>query len=164
MLVSQVAKEVGVSPDTIRYYARLGLLPEAGRTAGGHRWFDGRTLERIRFIQGAQWFGLRLDEIGDLLRISDEGLCPCQHTQSLLERKIAAVEQQRTQLDHVHTVLRQILEQSGKEGFNDEAMLQAAAHRAASCGCSGCQAPASDEQTRLEAQRRRIERQLAALD
>ena len=37
--VSELAQSAGVSADTIRYYERLGLLPEAGRTQAGYRQF-----------------------------------------------------------------------------------------------------------------------------
>jgi len=44
-------------------YRRLGLLPETGRTGAGHRYYDEAALERHRFIKGAQWFELRLEQI-----------------------------------------------------------------------------------------------------
>jgi DNA-binding transcriptional MerR regulator len=35
----EVAEMSGVSPDTIRYYERLGILPHASRTASGYRMY-----------------------------------------------------------------------------------------------------------------------------
>ncbi|HEV2071017.1 MAG TPA: MerR family transcriptional regulator [Acidimicrobiales bacterium] len=64
-------------PDTVRYYERLGLLPETGRTGGGHRYYDEAALERLRFIKGAQWFELRSDEIRELLELFDADGCAC---------------------------------------------------------------------------------------
>ena len=52
--VSELAGRAGISPDTVRYYGRLGLLPETGRTGAGHRYYDEAALERLRFIKGAQ--------------------------------------------------------------------------------------------------------------
>lgn len=89
--VSELAQSAGVSPDTIRYYERLGLLPEAGRTQAGYRQFDEGDARRIRFIKDAQRLGLTLTEIGELLQIQDNGACPCGHTKSLLERRLAQV-------------------------------------------------------------------------
>ncbi|HEU4868237.1 MAG TPA: MerR family transcriptional regulator, partial [Actinomycetota bacterium] len=75
--VSEIAKRAGVSPDSIRYYEGLGLLATAGRTPSGYRQFDEDAVKRIHFIKDAQSLGLRLDEIGELLKIQDDGACPC---------------------------------------------------------------------------------------
>ncbi len=116
--VSALAKAAGLSVDTVRYYARLGLLPEVGRTRGGHRYFDERAIDRLQFIKGAQWFDLRLDEIRHLLRVSDEGGADRSYTKSLLEQKIAAIDAQRDRLDHIRAVLGELVDNAG-ERFND---------------------------------------------
>lgn len=89
--VSELAQSAGVSADTIRYYERLGLLPEASRTHAGYRQFQEGDTRRIRFIKDAQRLGLTLTEIGELLKIQDNGACPCGHTKTLLERRLAQV-------------------------------------------------------------------------
>jgi DNA-binding transcriptional MerR regulator len=89
--VSELAQSAGVSADTIRYYERLGLLPEASRTDAGYRQFKEADARRLRFIKDAQRLGLSLTEIGELLNIQDNGACPCGHTKSLLERRLAQV-------------------------------------------------------------------------
>ena len=61
--VAQLARSVGIKPDTIRYYEEAGLLPPAQRTAAEHRRYDDTAVGRPRFIQGAQRLGLRLREI-----------------------------------------------------------------------------------------------------
>ena len=58
--VAELAELVGVSPDTIRYYERAGLLPRPPRTRSGYRSYDTQAIDRLRFIQGAQRLGLRL--------------------------------------------------------------------------------------------------------
>jgi DNA-binding transcriptional MerR regulator len=70
--MSATAAEAGVSPDTLRYYERLGLDRPA-RTTSGYGVYDVRTAERVRFIKGAQRTGLRLADIRDLLAIRDRG-------------------------------------------------------------------------------------------
>jgi DNA-binding transcriptional MerR regulator len=91
--VAELADEVGVRPDTIRYYERLGLLPPAARAANGYRRFDPGVVDRVRFIKGAQRSGLRLVEIKELLEIGDRGACPCGHTRTLLERRLRDVDE-----------------------------------------------------------------------
>jgi MerR family Zn(II)-responsive transcriptional regulator of zntA len=94
MKVSDLARRAGISPDSVRYYEELGLLPEAPRTPAGYRQFDEEVLSRIRFIKSAQSLGLRLSDIGDLLKIQDDGGCPCGHTKTLLDRRLDQVNEE----------------------------------------------------------------------
>jgi hypothetical protein len=75
--ITQLAARASVRPDTIRYYERTGLLPAPARTAGYHRRYDERALDRLQFIRGAKRLGLRLDAIAELLELRDAGQCPC---------------------------------------------------------------------------------------
>ncbi|MCA1736998.1 MAG: MerR family transcriptional regulator [Actinobacteria bacterium] len=75
--ISQLASEVGVRPDTVRYYERVGLLPLPARSPNGYRAYDRSDVERLRFIRGAQRMGLKLRDIRELLAIRDKGVCPC---------------------------------------------------------------------------------------
>ena len=72
--IGELAKTVGVEPDTIRFYEREGLLSEPNRTASGYRVYDESAVDRMRFIQGAQRLGLRLADIRDLLTVRDTGV------------------------------------------------------------------------------------------
>lgn len=86
--VSQLGARAGVSPDTVRYYDRLGLLPATGRSESGYRLYDERAVERLRQIRQAQRMGLRLSQIGELLQTLDGGECPCEETvDAMTERR-----------------------------------------------------------------------------
>ena len=37
MTITEVSKRYGLSPDTLRYYERIGLIPAVHRTSGGVR-------------------------------------------------------------------------------------------------------------------------------
>jgi DNA-binding transcriptional MerR regulator len=69
--VSELADQVGVSADTVRYYEKNALLPEPARSAAGYRQFEEHLADRLRFIKAAQSFGLKLAEIRELLEIHD---------------------------------------------------------------------------------------------
>ena len=73
LTVSALADQAGLSPDTVRYYERVGLLPEPARSAAGYRLYDQTAVGRLRLIKGAQRAGLRLREIGELLQVADQG-------------------------------------------------------------------------------------------
>src|SRR5579862_9758160 len=119
--VSELASRAGITADTVRYYGRLGLLPETGRTAAGHRYYDDVALERLRFIKGAQWFELRLEEIRELLEVFDGEACPCGHAREVVLRRIAAIDEQRARLDEVRAALCRLLDEEAVQANNGNA-------------------------------------------
>ena len=109
LTVSQLAGEVGTSPDTLRYYERIGLLPEPERSPAGYRLYDDTAAERVRFIKNAQRFGLRLEEIGELLDIQERGLCPCGRTRRLLEEKVAELDEEMAVLGRLREEISKMI-------------------------------------------------------
>ena len=96
--VSDIARRTGVSSDAVRYYEKEGLLPPAPRSPSGYRQYDDSAIRRIGFIKGAQEMGLKLAEIGELLEIQDRGACPCGHTRTLVERRMAEINAEMKRL------------------------------------------------------------------
>ncbi len=128
LTVSKLAEEVGTSADTVRYYERIGLLPETERSASGYRLYGDDAVERLRFIKRAQRFGLRLEAIGELLDISQRGLCPCGHTRRLLEERVAELDEEMAALARLRTDIAGMLEElppPGQTGWQcSSALLQ----------------------------------------
>ena len=114
LTVSKLAERVGTSPDTLRYYERIGLLPPPERTPAGYRLYGEETVERVQFIKHAQRVGLRLDDIGELLRAREQGLCPCGHTRRLLEARLEELDREMTELDRLRGEIRQLLDGGGE--------------------------------------------------
>ena len=174
--VSQLAGRAGITPDTVRYYGSLGLLPETGRTAAGHRYYDDTALERLRFIKGVQWFELRLEEIRELLEVFDAEVCPCGHTREVVVRRIAAIDEQRARLEEIRAALCRLLgDEATAEPANGQAKTrrrdmtdtlstapQTSEEQSTPCGC--CIPPPIDvaqEVRELQARREAVERRLA---
>jgi MerR family copper efflux transcriptional regulator len=70
--IGSLAKQVGVKIDTIRYYEREGLLPEPARRASGYRSYGQGTVTQLRFIRRAKDLGFTLEEIRDLIALSND--------------------------------------------------------------------------------------------
>lgn len=105
LTVAKLAAQAGLSPDTLRYYERAGLLPLPDRSRAGYRQYDERMVERLRFIKGAQRTGLRLRHVKELLEVIDRGMCPCGHTQTLVDERLAEVDREIKQLREVRKQL-----------------------------------------------------------
>src|SRR5215218_4266441 len=110
LTVSALAEQAGLSADTIRYYERVGLLPEPARSAAGYRLYEEDAVGRLRLIKGAQRAGLRLREIGELLQVADRGQCPCGHSETLLRQRLGEVQAELARLQALESELVRLLE------------------------------------------------------
>ena len=61
MSIGELAALTGVPVKTIRYYSDLGLVPEARRTEGGYRRYDGASLARLELVRALRDLGLDID-------------------------------------------------------------------------------------------------------
>jgi len=50
---AQIAKLIGVHPNTIRFYEGMKLIPVIPRTASGYRIFNDRHLEQLQLLRTA---------------------------------------------------------------------------------------------------------------
>ena len=78
MKIGQVAKRSGVSVDTVRFYERVGVLPEPARRPSGYREYEHDTVERIQLTRELQTLGLSLDEVVQALAAHDAGGASCE--------------------------------------------------------------------------------------
>lgn len=109
LTVSKLAERAGTSADTVRYYERIGLMPETERSPSGYRLYGDEAVERLRFIKQAQRFGLSLDGIAELLDVRRRGLCPCGHTRRLLEEKVAELDEEMSSLGRLRADIASML-------------------------------------------------------
>jgi len=110
--VSDLAGRVGLTPATLRYYERRGLLPQPERSSSGYRLYNEELADRLRFIKGAQRFGLRLEEIKELLEIQDRGTCPCGHTRALLSVRVEEVDEEMRRLERLRADLLTMIDRA----------------------------------------------------
>ena len=98
--ISDVARESGFSPPTLRYYEEIGILPQPRRGTNGYRLYTPDDLARLQFVRRAKLLDLSLEEIKDILAYAVDGRCgPLQqHLVSLLETKIVAVNEKIREL------------------------------------------------------------------
>ncbi|MFI6340846.1 MerR family transcriptional regulator [Streptomyces sp. NPDC050535] len=70
--IGELAEQAGVTVKTVRFYSDRGLLPEASRSAGGHRRYGPDALGRLRLIRSLRTLGLPLPEVRRILDEEDE--------------------------------------------------------------------------------------------
>jgi DNA-binding transcriptional MerR regulator len=74
LTIADAARASGLSPHTLRYYERAGLLVPVDRNGGGHRRYTDADLERIRFLTKLRATGMPIREVrsyADLLQAGE---------------------------------------------------------------------------------------------
>jgi DNA-binding transcriptional MerR regulator len=91
--IGEVAKLIGVSPKTIRYYHEIGLLAEPKRTESGYRLYTAQELLRLQHIRRLRSLGLPLERIREILGEPDH-----EHEQVLRNALQSLVEELTAQI------------------------------------------------------------------
>jgi DNA-binding transcriptional MerR regulator len=65
--IGELAAEVGLTPQTIRFYETRGLLGPSERVGKGYRYYGEEEVARLKKLQGLQALGLSLDDIAHVL-------------------------------------------------------------------------------------------------
>ncbi|MET0342679.1 MAG: MerR family transcriptional regulator [Polyangiales bacterium] len=107
--IGELARLVGLSPDTLRHYERLGLLLGVRRTRGGFREFDADAAGRVRTIQAALALGFSLRELAELLRQRAAGKPPCRKARAIAARRLHELDEELTRLNALRAALGEIV-------------------------------------------------------
>ena len=115
--IGELAEATELTPDTLRYYERLGLLATPQRSAGGFRLFGHDAVERVRFVKQAQALGLALDEIRQLVDANaTRGAAQCREVQPVLRARLAELDARLTELRGLRRTLKRALEECERQG------------------------------------------------
>jgi DNA-binding transcriptional MerR regulator len=73
--ISELAERAGVNVSTVRYYERVGLVPDPSRSHSGSRLYDNNAETRLLFITRARRLGMTLEQVAELLGVWDGSNC-----------------------------------------------------------------------------------------
>ena len=73
MNIKEASKVTGISIDNLRYYERIGLIPEVPRSASGIRNYDELSLNWIEFAMRFKKGGMSLDSIREYIQLAIQG-------------------------------------------------------------------------------------------
>ncbi len=104
-----LAKVTGVSPDTIRHYERIGVLPGASRTESGYRRYPSSAVERVLVVQRALRIGFTLAELAEILKARDAGGAPCRRVYHLAQEKLKGITADIESLKRTERYLKKVL-------------------------------------------------------
>lgn len=107
--IGDLALATSTKVETIRYYEQIGLLPEPSRTSGNFRAYTPQHLGRLSFIRRARDLGFTLDEVRELLSLSDQKRRSCEAVDAIARQHLADVDRKIRDLKALRTELNSII-------------------------------------------------------
>jgi len=106
--IGEMSRLTGVNIETIRYYERIGVLPEPDRTAGGNRQYSHDQLKRLFFVKRCRDLGFSLNEIRALLTMVDGRDFTCNQIHQMTVSHLDNIRQKLTDLKRLETSLKKL--------------------------------------------------------
>jgi len=105
LTIGKLAVQSGVNLETIRYYERIGLMPEPNRTGGGHREYSDTHRQRLAFIRRARELGFGIHDIRVLLEMAEPGRRSCEEVESIAAAHLQQVRAKIADLSRLEALL-----------------------------------------------------------
>ena len=83
--IQKAAPENGLSPDTLRYYERIGVLPGVARSPSGHRRYAEGDIGWIKLVQCLRATGMPIEELHQYAVLMQQGDGTAEQRLQLLE-------------------------------------------------------------------------------
>ncbi len=112
MQIQELAKKIGVTVHTIRFYEKQGLLDSRHvvRENNNYRNYSDEAIERLKLVKKFQGVGCSLDEIKEILQAKDENSVSNQQVMDWIRHKINEIEQKKDEYDQILATLQWMLE------------------------------------------------------
>jgi len=113
--IGELAKRLGITTRTIRYYEEIGLMGPPERIGGGTRMYDRPEVLRLKFILKLKELGISLREMQDLSKyfdVNDQNfgtITP--HLVEMLDGHIGKVDEK---IANLSSLRREIVEYRGR--------------------------------------------------
>ena len=96
MTIAETSKKYDLTPDTLRYYEKIGLLNRVPRTQNGIRDYDENSCKRIEFIKCMRAAGVEIEILLEYMALLEKGKTTVTARKTLLEeQRIKLLEKQK---------------------------------------------------------------------
>ena len=96
--ISEVSEKYQISSSTLRYYERIGLLPNIPRQANGNRYFTDQLLNWLEMIICLRHSGVPIEKLIEYAKLIQKGDDTIATREALLREQLAELYQKRTNL------------------------------------------------------------------
>lgn len=125
MTIKEVSEKYNISQDTLRYYERIGMIPEISRTPGGIRNYQESDLGWVELAICMRSAGLPIEALIEYVKLYQQGDATFAARLQLLQEQRESLEKQKTQLEKAINKLKykisryEIAVQTGKLTWED---------------------------------------------
>jgi DNA-binding transcriptional MerR regulator len=117
--IGALASATDTNVETVRYYERIGLLPQPGRTPGNYRAYSEEHLARLSFVRRARDLGFTLDQVRELLDFADRKDQDCEAVDALARDHLAEVDKKLADLKSLRRELSNLVGQCKRGSISD---------------------------------------------
>ena len=89
--IGELSRLTQVSSETIRYYEKIGIMPNPPRNSSGYRIYATPHLERLSFVRRSRELGFSQPEVRKLLTLVDEHKYTCAEVREMTARHLSTV-------------------------------------------------------------------------
>jgi len=100
-----LARATGCNLETIRYYEKIGIMPDPPRNTNGYRSYDDAHVRRLKFVMRSRDLGFALEEVRGLLGLVDDQSRTCAEVQIIAEDHLTDVRAKIADLKRIERVL-----------------------------------------------------------
>lgn len=101
--IAEAAKATGLTPSTLRYYEKIGLIPHVDRASGQVRKYTEENLGWIDFIKCMRSAGLSIEALKEYTEMYREGDSTIEARKQLLDEERQKLIEKRTEIDETIT-------------------------------------------------------------
>ncbi len=105
MTIAEIGKKFDLTPDTLRYYERVGLIPDVKRKSNGIRDYSEEDCHWVEFIKCMRSAGLPIEVLIEYIKLFQQG------DATIDERKALLMEQREqliARMDDMHRTLERL--------------------------------------------------------
>ena len=113
LTIGVLAKETASTPQTIRHYEKIGLLPAPVRTGGNRRIYSEEQASRLIFIRHSRELGFGLDDIRQLLSFTDQPDHSCEQVDAIARAHLGMVQERLGRLRSMERELKRMIRECG---------------------------------------------------
>ena len=127
MKINELSKQSGIHLETIRYYEKMGLMPEPKRLANGYRDYDEASLKQLKFIKTCRALDFSLAEIKFFNEMKTQQSQHCE-VDSMLAKHLVSVEEKIAELTEIKHFLQSLITEDDHQAADCKAMAQLKAY------------------------------------
>lgn len=109
--IGALSERSGVNIETIRFYEKIGVMPQPGRSAAGYRLYNDAHAKRLHFVRRGRELGFSLDELRGLLRLVDGHAYTCREVHDLTIEHLKDIRQKIADLRRLERAMSDMASQ-----------------------------------------------------